>query len=103
MILTLAVETTEAAAPAEFGLGDVLGTAAMGMLIVFVVLLLITTFIATLPKALEAVAGILPEPADTYAPADHSENLLPNEAMLAAIGYVLHKELQREVGSGDSG
>lgn len=100
MMLLSVIETTAPGSP-DFGIGGVLGTAAMGMLIVFTVLILISVFIATLPRILEIVAQVLPEGAERDVPVDPSVSLLPDEAMLAAIGYVLHRELQRE--TSDSG
>jgi Na+-transporting methylmalonyl-CoA/oxaloacetate decarboxylase gamma subunit len=72
--------------------------AATGMIIVFIALLLITLFISALPRLLEMIATILPEVPDHHAPKDASRSLLPDEAILAAIGFVLHTEMQREVG-----
>ena len=72
--------------------------AATGMIIVFIALLLITLFISALPRLLEMIATILPEVPDHHAPKDASRSLLPDEAILAAIGFVLHSEMQREVG-----
>lgn len=81
---------------------DVAATAIVGMVIVFVVLVLITLFIQSLPRLLEAIARVLPEVPDHHAPVDTSESLLPDEPTVAAIGYVLHTELQRQGTSGDS-
>jgi|TARA_B100000315_G_C14273092_1_gene449584 Na+-transporting methylmalonyl-CoA/oxaloacetate decarboxylase gamma subunit len=64
-----------------------------GMLIVFTVLILISMFIALLPKILRIVAQKYPEqeihPATT-APSGSTGD----EAILAAIGYVLHARIQ---------
>jgi Na+-transporting methylmalonyl-CoA/oxaloacetate decarboxylase gamma subunit len=71
--------------------------AATGMGIVFVALLLITVFISTLPRMLKLLAKILPEATARHAPVDASESMLPDEGILAAIGFVLHTEIQRQV------
>jgi Na+-transporting methylmalonyl-CoA/oxaloacetate decarboxylase gamma subunit len=77
--------------------GEGIAIAATGLLIVFAALILITLFIAALPRILEAVAKVLPEVPDRHAAPDASESLLPDEAVLAAIGFVLHHELQKQV------
>ena len=76
--------------------GKGMAIAATGMIIVFVALLLITMFISALPHLLEMISRILHEVADHHAPKDASRSLLPDEAILAAIGFVLHTEMQRE-------
>ena len=85
---------------AQIESGDGGAIAATGMAIVFAALLLITLFISALPRILAVVAEVLPEVPDRHAPVDPSESLLPDEAILAAIGYVLHTEVQRQVGTG---
>ncbi|MCP4786985.1 MAG: hypothetical protein GY903_32550 [Fuerstiella sp.] len=77
--------------------GEGMAIAGTGLLIVFAALILITLFIAALPRILEAVAHVLPEVPDRHAAPDASESLLPDEAVLAAIGFVLHHELQKQV------
>ena len=77
--------------------GEGIAIAATGMVIVFTALLLITLFISALPHILEVVGKVLPEVSDRHAPQDHPESLLPDEAVLAALGFVLHTELQRQV------
>lgn len=77
--------------------GKGIAIAGTGLLIVFAALILITLFIAALPRILETVATVLPEVPDRHAPQDSSESLLPDEAILAAIGFVLHSELQKQV------
>jgi len=82
--------------------GDGAAIAVTGMLIVFVALTLITVFIASLPRILESVAQVLPESEHRHARPDHSESLLPeNEAVLAAIGFVLHTELHKQLKPSD--
>ena len=75
---------------------DGVAIAGTGLLIVFAALILITLFIAALPRILEAVAQVLPEVPDRHAAPDPSASLLPDEAVLAAIGFVLHHELQKQ-------
>jgi hypothetical protein len=77
--------------------GKGIAIAATGLLIVFAALILITLFIAALPRILEAVATVLPEAPDRHTVPDSSESLLPDDAVLAAIGFVLHSELQKQV------
>ena len=66
-----------------------------GMLIVFLALSLISAFIACLPRMLDVLGKYFPE-----SDKSHLEALRPEkegrdeEAILAAIGYVLHHELQ---------
>ncbi len=71
--------------------------AVTGMLIVFAALTLITLFIFALPQILDGVSKVLPETVETHAVPDRSESLLPNEAVLAAIGFVLHTEVQKQL------
>ena len=66
----------------------------------FVALILISLFIASLPRILEQVAGIWPEVEDRHAMSreGHPESLVADDAhVLAAIGFVLHTELQRRL------
>jgi Na+-transporting methylmalonyl-CoA/oxaloacetate decarboxylase gamma subunit len=93
MILASAIDFSQVFA------GKGMAIAATGMIIVFTALLLITLFISALPRLLEMISTILPEVPDHHAPKDASRSLLPDEAILAAIGFVLHTEMQREVGA----
>lgn len=62
-----------------------------GMSIVAVALILITLFIAALPKILEVVARVLPEKEEAHVAKSHPESFVADdEAVLAAIGFVLH-------------
>lgn len=65
-----------------------------GMLIVFTVLLLITVFIALLPRGLAVLARKYPEREILHAAPDPAGPSTDNEAVLAAIGYVLHARMQ---------
>ena len=79
--------------------GEGVAIAATGMLIVFAALILITLFISALPRLLEVVAKVMPEAPDKHPPHDRSESLLADEAVLAAIGFVLHTEVRKQVTS----
>ncbi len=69
-----------------------------GLLIVFVALLLISLFIASLPRILEFVARYWPEVDDSHGRHGHAENSDSDDAaVFAAIGFVLHTELQRQI------
>ncbi len=77
--------------------------AIVGLLIVFLVLIFLSLFIATLPKALQLINAVLPE-------SDHHHGVVHEEQdedaeleLLAAIGYVLHTEFQRQVTAGTDG
>jgi len=68
-----------------------------GMLIVISVLSFISIFIALLPKVLAVVAKVWPEVehGNAHSGKTHPESLLPDdEAVLAAVGYVLHLKAQ---------
>ena len=80
--------------------GEGVAIAATGMLIVFAALILITLFISALPHMLKVVARVIPEAPDKHAPQDRSAGLLADEAVLAAIGFVLHTEVRKQVRTG---
>lgn len=73
---------------------DELGVAAMGLLIVFTALVVISGFIVVLPKALDALQHMLPPEVDhhhgTAVPATRSDD----EAIAVAIGVGLHARMQ---------
>lgn len=73
--------------------------AATGLLIVFAALLLIALFIAALPKLLAAVSAHFPERQHKATADDPSRSLIPDEAVLAAIGFVLHTEVTKQMES----
>jgi Na+-transporting methylmalonyl-CoA/oxaloacetate decarboxylase gamma subunit len=82
---------------------DGLAIAATGLFIVFTALILISLFIASLPRVLEAVSRIWPEVDEPHATQGHPESQVPDDAaVLAAIGFVLHTELQKQVASDQS-
>jgi hypothetical protein len=69
-----------------------------GILIVFTALLLISLFIASLPRVLAMVAKVLPEVDESHARQSLSEDQAGGDgAVLAAIGFVLHTELQNQL------
>ena len=75
-----------------------------GLVIVFAVLILISLFIAALPRVLAIVAKVLPEIEHGHSDASHSERSDGHDdAVLAAIGFVLHTELQKAGNDGHSG
>ncbi|MCP4191586.1 MAG: OadG family protein [Planctomycetaceae bacterium] len=70
--------------------------AMLGMVIVFSALVLISLAIAALPRLLNAISPYLPqveEPHDGPAPAESTAG--DEEAVIAAIGFVLHSEMQK--------
>ena len=79
-----------------FGRGVAIAVA--GMLIVSVALSVIALFIAALPRILEWAGKYLPEVEEPHAGRSHPESLVPDDdKVLAAIGFVLHSEFQRQL------
>ncbi len=75
-----------------------LGLAGTGLLIVFTALILISLFIALLPKILRVLAGVWPEIDEPQANTGHPESQVSDDAaVLAAIGFVLHTEMQKQL------
>ena len=71
-----------------------------GMLIVFSALIFISLFIAALPIILDVVSQYFPETEEHHESVAHPESLRPDDdAVIAAIGFVLHTELQKQSGS----
>jgi Na+-transporting methylmalonyl-CoA/oxaloacetate decarboxylase gamma subunit len=73
-----------------------------GLTIVFLALLLISLFIASLPRVLKFVAQIWPEVEERHSAEAsgevYPESLVPEDGVsLAAIGFVLHVELQKQL------
>lgn len=67
-----------------------------GMAIVFAALVFISVFIALLPKLLEVLDPFLPAGHTHAAPPSREEQTdLDREKVVAAIGLVLHTELQK--------
>ena len=76
--------------------------AVVGLLIVFLVLIFLSVFIATLPRVLAIVERYLPE-SNEHHPIAHEEHDEDAELeLLAAIGYVLHTEFQQQVAAGSN-
>ena len=77
--------------------------AATGMLIVALALTFITLFIATLPNILAKLESYLPPSPDHHAAPELTDSLTAeDQKVLAAIGFVLHTEFQRQIGQGTS-
>lgn len=73
-----------------------------GMAIVFAALVFITLFIAAVPKVLEVLDPYLPKSHGHHAPpTPGEETALDHEKVVAAIGMVLHTEMQKAVAKGD--
>lgn len=69
-----------------------------GLLIVFTALTLISLFIGSLPRVLEMVAKVLPELEEPHHRPSHPEDETEeDDAVLAAIGFVLHTEFQKQL------
>ena len=84
-------------------LNDGAVVAIVGLMIVFTALILITLFISALPKILEKISRVWPEVDEPVGHPTHSDSLLADDgAVLAAIGFVLHTEFQRQLESQDS-
>jgi hypothetical protein len=74
-----------------------------GLLIVFSALLLISLFIASLPHILGIVAKVYPEVDETHSRPSHPESQVADDGnVLAAIGFVLHTEMQRQLAAEDN-
>jgi oxaloacetate decarboxylase gamma subunit len=67
----------------------------VGMTIVFSALAIISLFIAALPKVLEWLDPYLPKGHGPDAPTRDEQSTLEEEKVVAAIGFVLHTELQK--------
>ena len=75
--------------------GNAVAISITGMLIVFTALTLITVFIAALPKILTAIEPYLPAMEDHHHAPTTAESLpTDEEKIVAAIGHVLHTEMQ---------
>jgi len=82
--------------------GDVMSEgvpiAAAGIVIVFSALILLTLFIAALPRVLKVVDRVWPEVSEQFPPVGHPESQVADDAdVLAAIGFVLHTEFQKQL------
>ena len=75
--------------------GNAIAIAITGMLIVFTALTLISVFIAALPRILSAIEPYLPVAEDHHDVPTTAESLpTDEEKIVAAIGHVLHTEMQ---------
>lgn len=73
-----------------------------GMTIVFSALVIITLFIAAVPRVLDVLEPYLPKSHGHHAPPTPGEETpLDHEKVVAAIGMVLHTEMQKAVAKGD--
>jgi oxaloacetate decarboxylase gamma subunit len=91
-----------AIASAEGAMSLGVSIAIAGLMIVFLALIMMSLFIAALPKVVAMLETVLPEEEDhrSGVTEGHPESLVPDDAaVLAAIGFVLHTELQRHVSS----
>lgn len=91
----MAIATLIVLANTEPGAGAI---AIAGMSIVAIALTFISLFIATLPRVLEFMERYLPEAEDRHAkrmPSDSSHT--DDEAINAAIGFVLYTEIQNQL------
>ncbi len=78
-------------------LSDGFYIAVAGMMIVATALTFISLFIAALPKILDKLEDYLPT-VDEHAKPTHPESSVPDDdAVLAAIGFVLHTEFQKQL------
>ncbi len=78
--------------------GQGISIAITGMLIVFSALVLISSFIAVLPRALAAISHRFPEPPDPAPAGDTTAD----PAVVAAIGIALHQRGGTAPGRGSS-
>jgi Na+-transporting methylmalonyl-CoA/oxaloacetate decarboxylase gamma subunit len=81
-------------------LANGLVVALVGLMIVFSALIFISLFIAALPHLLNKLAVIWPEVDEPVTHhAHHESQVADDNAVLAAIGFVLHTEFQRQLDS----
>ena len=75
---------------------DGVAIAITGMIIVFLALVLISLFIAALPHILGKLEPFLPKLEHHQSPQTAAESLpTDEEKIVAAIGFVLHQEMQK--------
>ncbi|QDT05994.1 hypothetical protein K227x_44010 [Rubripirellula lacrimiformis] len=80
---------------AESVYGRGLAIAIAGLVIVFAALVLLSLFIASLPTLMRLLDRIWPEVDHSHRETSHPESHVADDgAVLAAIGFVLHSELQ---------
>ncbi len=77
---------------------DGVAIAVAGMLIVGFALAFVSLFIAAMPHVLKVVGKVWPEVDEPHHKRSHAENhVSEEEAILAAIGFVLHYEFQKQI------
>ncbi len=76
---------------------DAINLSITGMLIVFAALTFISLFIAGLPKLLNALSDYLPAEHTHHVghAAGNADEADDEESLIAALGYVMHKELHK--------
>ena len=78
--------------------GNAVAISVTGMLIVFSALTLITVFIAMLPRILSSLDPYLPAVSDHHHQPTPADALpMDEERIVAAIGAVLHAEMQKAI------
>lgn len=93
----------EPVGPEANNLVDGAVVALVGLMIVFCVLIVISLFIAALPHILAQLSSVWPEVDEPASNTGHPDSLVADDgAVLAAIGFVLHTEFQRQLKSQDS-
>jgi Na+-transporting methylmalonyl-CoA/oxaloacetate decarboxylase gamma subunit len=74
--------------------------AIVGLMIVFSALIMLSLFIAALPYLLQQLSVIWPEVNESAGHHGHPESHVAEDgSVLAAIGFVLHTEFQRQLDS----
>lgn len=93
----------EPVGPLSNNLVDGAVQALVGLMIVFSALIVISLFIAALPHMLDKLSVVWPEVDEPAGNSGHPDSLVADDgAVLAAIGFVLHTEFQRQLESQDS-
>ena len=88
----------EPVGPEANNLVDGAVVALVGLMIVFSALIVISLFIAALPHILGKLSSVWPEVNEPAVNAGHTDSLVADDgAVLAAIGFVLHTEMQKQV------
>ncbi|MGC6441849.1 MAG: OadG family protein [Rubripirellula sp.] len=106
MALTLhpyLAQASDSVSPQVGSLTEGATIAIVGLLIVFLVLIFLSLFIATLPKVLQLINAVLPESNGHHGTVHEEQDEDAELELLAAIGYVLHTEFQRQVSAGTDG
>ncbi len=97
-VVVLAQSSNAGVNAASDVMSDGVAIAVVGIVIVFSALLLISLFIASLPQVLRVVGHFWPEANDGQRESGHPESQVADDSdVLAAIGFVLHTEFQRQL------